>query len=79
VDTNCDPDEVDYVLPGNDDALRSIRLFASRIADAVISGRGMKESVEADSARDADDGAADDGRRQSRPPRRPREPAPASA
>ena len=36
VDTNCDPDEVDYVIPGNDDALRSIRLFASRIADAVL-------------------------------------------
>ena len=35
VDTNCDPDEVDYVIPGNDDALRAIRLFASRIADAV--------------------------------------------
>src|SRR5678815_4817596 len=34
VDTNCDPDEVDYVIPGNDDALRSIRLFASKIADA---------------------------------------------
>ena len=35
VDTNCDPDEVDYVIPGNDDALRSIRLFAAGIADAV--------------------------------------------
>ncbi len=38
VDTNCDPDEVDFVIPGNDDALRAIRLFASRIADAVIGG-----------------------------------------
>ena len=37
VDTNCDPDEVDFVIPGNDDALRAIRLFASRIADAVTS------------------------------------------
>ena len=80
VDTNCDPDEVDFVIPGNDDALRSIRLFASRIADAVMSGRGMKESVEADAGRDNDDGGADDGRRQSRPaPRRSRETAPASA
>ena len=42
VDTNCDPDEVDFVIPGNDDALRAIRLFASRIADAVLAGRGMK-------------------------------------
>ncbi|MGH9378852.1 MAG: 30S ribosomal protein S2, partial [Terriglobia bacterium] len=38
VDTNCDPDLVDYVIPGNDDALRSIRLFTSRIADAVLEG-----------------------------------------
>ncbi len=39
VDTNCDPDLVDYVVPGNDDALRAIRLFASRIADAVLEGK----------------------------------------
>lgn len=39
VDTNCDPDLVDYVIPGNDDALRSIRLFTSRLADAVLEGR----------------------------------------
>ena len=44
VDTNCDPDEVDFVIPGNDDALRSLRLFASRIADAVLNGRGVRES-----------------------------------
>jgi len=41
VDTNCDPDLVDYVIPGNDDALRAIRLFTSRIADAVLEGRQM--------------------------------------
>src|SRR5215211_3207588 len=41
VDTNCDPDEVDYVVPGNDDALRAIRLFASKIADAVVEGRAL--------------------------------------
>src|SRR5918998_667102 len=50
VDTNCDPDEVDYVIPGNDDALRSIRLFASKIADAIIAGRGIRESSQADEA-----------------------------
>jgi small subunit ribosomal protein S2 len=44
VDTNCDPDEVDYVIPGNDDALRAIRLFASRMADAIIEGRQIRES-----------------------------------
>ena len=48
VDTNCDPDEVDYVIPGNDDALRAIKLFTSRLADAIISGREMKESAKSD-------------------------------
>jgi small subunit ribosomal protein S2 len=41
VDTNCDPDEVDWVIPGNDDALRAIRLFTSKISDAVIEGRAL--------------------------------------
>jgi small subunit ribosomal protein S2 len=41
VDTNCDPDVVDYVIPGNDDALRAIRLFTNKIADAVIEGRAL--------------------------------------
>ena len=49
VDTNCDPDQVDYVIPGNDDALRSIRLFAAGIADAILSGRGLAESAAASS------------------------------
>jgi small subunit ribosomal protein S2 len=39
VDTNCDPDPIDYVIPGNDDAIRAIRLMSSKIADAVIEGR----------------------------------------
>ena len=39
VDTNCDPDEIDYVIPGNDDAIRAVRLFTSKIADAVLEGR----------------------------------------
>jgi len=41
VDTNCSPEGVDYVIPGNDDALRAVRLFASRIADAVLEGQQM--------------------------------------
>jgi small subunit ribosomal protein S2 len=69
VDTNCDPDEVDYPVPGNDDALRSIRLFASRIADAVLAGRGMRESAQAEGAEGSDLG---DDRRQPRTVRRPR-------
>src|SRR5258708_3953386 len=84
VDTNCDPDEVDFVIPGNDDALRPIRLFAGKIAEAVTAGRDMKQSVEADNGRDSgDDGpggpGSDDRPRGSRPARRPREAAPASA
>ena len=46
VDTNCNPDVVDYVIPGNDDALRAIRLFASKIADAVIEGRQAFEQTQ---------------------------------
>ncbi len=43
VDTNCDPDLIDYVIPGNDDAIRAIRLFASRFSDALIEGRQIQE------------------------------------
>ena len=39
VDTNCDPDEIDYVIPGNDDAIRAIRLIAATMANAAIEGR----------------------------------------
>ncbi len=46
VDTNCDPDEVDWPIAGNDDALRAIRLFASKIADAVIEGRALATEQE---------------------------------
>jgi small subunit ribosomal protein S2 len=61
VDTNCDPDEVDFVIPGNDDALRAIRLFASKVAEAVIAGRGMRESrmAEEDQARAEEAAQAD--------------------
>jgi len=41
VDTNCDPDKVDYVIPGNDDALRAIRLFTTKISEAVVEGRQL--------------------------------------
>ena len=51
VDTNCDPDPIDYIIPGNDDAIRSIRLMVSKMADACIEGaerRAEKEQAEAD-------------------------------
>jgi len=80
VDTNCDPEQIDFPIPGNDDALRSIRLFASRIADAVIAGRDIKQSSDVDAAREGEEGGDDQGRRGGRAPaRRPREAAPASA
>jgi small subunit ribosomal protein S2 len=78
VDTNCDPDEVDFVVPGNDDALRAIQLFTSRIPDAVLAGRSERESAHAEAPVG---GGEDDDRnrrvaRQARP--RPAQPTPAS-
>mgnify|MGYP004484731845 CR=1 FL=1 len=48
VDTNCDPDEVDYVIPGNDDAIRAVKLIASTMADAIIEGRQGEDSAVAE-------------------------------
>ncbi len=48
VDTNCDPDGIDYVIPGNDDAIRSIGLFASRIADICLEGQEIYKAVQKD-------------------------------
>jgi len=58
VDTNCDPTEVDYVIPGNDDALRAIRLFASKISDSIAEGaQFMNDKRDADLAAAAQAGA----------------------
>jgi len=46
VDTNCDPDEVDYVIPGNDDAIRAVKLITAKMADAVIEGRQGEQLAE---------------------------------
>ena len=48
VDTNCDPDEVDYVIPGNDDAIRAVKLISGAIADAIIEGRQGEASAPAE-------------------------------
>jgi len=53
VDTNCDPSEVDYIIPGNDDALRAIRLFASKIADSVVEGNQAATDKQQADIRDA--------------------------
>jgi len=51
VDTNCDPDQVDHIIPGNDDALRAIRLFTSKVADAVLEGRAALEQAQLEAAK----------------------------
>jgi small subunit ribosomal protein S2 len=66
VDTNCSPEGIDYVIPGNDDALRAVRLFASRIADAIVEGNqiategGVVPSEPAEESGEGEAGAAGD-------------------
>jgi small subunit ribosomal protein S2 len=67
VDTNCDPDEVDYIVPGNDDAIRAIRIFVTRAADACADGNSAYQKVLAtqkaeEAARRAQGGGGRDGR-----------------
>ena len=50
VDTNCDPDEIDYVIPGNDDAIRAVKLIAQTMADAIIEGRQGADAAAAEEA-----------------------------
>lgn len=64
VDTNCDPDPIDYIIPANDDAIRSIKLFTSKIADACIEGNQRHQEHLA-SRTDKDDGEKKGGRRDS--------------
>ena len=50
MDTNCDPEGIDYIIPGNDDAIRAIKLFASKFADAVLEGKKQfEEKISAES------------------------------
>jgi small subunit ribosomal protein S2 len=56
VDTNCDPDEIDYIIPGNDDAIRAIRLITSRVADACADGKARyEEKMQAEADKDVED------------------------
>ncbi len=59
VDTNCDPDDADYIIPGNDDAIRAIKLISAALADAVIEGRQGEQTVEAEVEAEAEAEAAD--------------------
>ena len=61
VDTNCDPDLVDFIIPGNDDALRAIRLFTSKIADAVLEGRQAFEQTQVAEQKVAEGAVVTDG------------------
>ncbi|HLR72130.1 MAG TPA: 30S ribosomal protein S2 [Pseudogracilibacillus sp.] len=62
VDTNCDPDEIDYVIPANDDAIRAVKLLTSKMADAVVEGKqgteleGDEANIEVDTTENADEG-----------------------
>lgn len=59
VDTNCDPDEIDYVIPGNDDAIRAVKLIAGAMADAVIEGRQGMQGAAAEEEVPAEEAAAE--------------------
>ena len=54
VDSNCNPDDIDYIIPGNDDAIRAIKLFSSKIADAALDGKKrLEERIQAESDKEA--------------------------
>ncbi|MBQ4346921.1 MAG: 30S ribosomal protein S2 [Firmicutes bacterium] len=57
VDTNCDPDEIDYVIPGNDDAIRAVKLIASKVADAVLEAKQGEQMEDAEAAEAAPEAA----------------------
>ncbi len=59
VDTNCDPDEIDYVIPGNDDAIRAVKLIAQTMADAIIEGRQGEQNAAEDAAEAQSEEAAE--------------------
>jgi len=61
VDTNCDPDVVDWIIPGNDDALRAIRLFTTKIADSVLEGHNAYQQSQVADQKAAEDQALVDG------------------
>jgi len=70
VDTNCDPDAIDYIIPGNDDAIRAVKLFASRIADACIEGahrHAEKEQAAADKSGDTETPDTDETQKKAGP------------
>lgn len=67
VDTNCDPQNVDYVIPSNDDAIRAIKLLVAKVADAVLEGKAMRKEEEPEQP----DGTKPDAKTKTRAPRKP--------
>jgi small subunit ribosomal protein S2 len=67
VDTNCNPQNVDYVIPSNDDAIRAIKLLVAKVADAVLEGKAMRKEEEPEQPEDA----RSDGKPKTRGPRKP--------
>jgi small subunit ribosomal protein S2 len=61
VDTNCDPGNVDYIIPSNDDAIRAIKLLTSKIADATLEGVALRKDLEEEEVKDQDAAVADEG------------------
>ena len=57
VDTNCDPDDVEYVIPGNDDAIRAVKLIASTMANAILEGRQGEQDAAEETAKAEEDAA----------------------
>lgn len=55
VDTNCNPDEIDYIIPANDDAIRAVKLLCAKIADAVIEGQNIRQSLQAEEEAEAEE------------------------
>lgn len=68
VDSNCDPDVVDHIIPGNDDALRAIRLFTSKIADAILHGQAQYEQAVMEAAKAAEEATAAEAAAEEAPP-----------
>jgi small subunit ribosomal protein S2 len=66
VDTNCDPQDIDYVIPSNDDAIRAIKLLVAKVADAVLEGKAMRKEE------DAEEKPADQKAKSDRPARKPK-------
>ncbi|MPM62204.1 hypothetical protein SDC9_109070 [bioreactor metagenome] len=62
VDTNCDPDEIDYVIPGNDDAIRAVKLIAAKMADAVIEAKQGQQLGTAESEAETEEAEVEAGK-----------------